>query len=104
MFAYNDPARYAYEHPKNKYYRFPYFDTGIFFKDKYTPYEYAYVYESDLENYEENNRLNNKIPIAIFAENKIGDGSFPIYKGKNAFWIMSGNIMSKMLHLIDVPY
>lgn len=50
-----------------------------------------YIFESDLD---ENIKVKN--PVAIFADNRFGDGSFPIFKGRNAFWIMSNDVEEKI--------
>lgn len=74
---------------------FPEFDTEIF-----DGKQYGYIYESDLE-INDGLTVNNTNPIAVFAENQYGDGYFPIYKGKNAYWIQSFNTMDMMMDFAD---
>lgn len=73
---------------------FPNFPTSILKK------EYDYIYESDLE-INKDRTVDSKKPIAIFAENQFGDGSFSIYKGTNAYWIMSNNTYEMLLEFAD---
>jgi hypothetical protein len=105
MFSFNDSKRVRpyvkSSKRKRKKIFFPEFDMDVLLPDKKTFYDYAYVYESDLEINKDNYDVVDKNPIAIFAQNKFGDGSFPIYKGKNAYWIMSENTHSKMFNLVN---
>jgi len=116
-FSFNDAKRvtpYMERKTKSGIYgeSFPYFDTGILLPDpirtksgkisrKITQSkEYTYVYETDLDINKNNMRADDRDPIAVFAENNYGDGQFPIYKGRNAYWIMSNNIHNKIMSLV----
>ncbi|XWV25814.1 hypothetical protein QJ857_gp1271 [Tupanvirus soda lake] len=79
---------------------FPEFDTAIFISNRQA-LEHAYVYDSDLDINKKNPDADNSNPIAIFASNHYGDGSFPIYQGRNAFWIMSSDVQDRMIELIN---
>lgn len=107
MFSYNDIG-YVKKYMKKENFKkkssfigmsFPAFDTSILISSKGV--HYSYVYESDLDINKNNSEANNEDPIAIFANNNYGDGSFPIYRGRNAFWIMSDNTWLRMLELIS---
>ena len=41
------------------------------------------------------------IPFALFAHNGFGDGGFPIYKGKDAYLILSGNMGNQIFDLAN---
>jgi hypothetical protein len=103
-FAFNDAGYIKkYEQPKKRRKKsllFPYFNTGIFFKPDRSVYDHVYVYEADLDINQGNPDADKSNPIAIFADNRFGDGSFPIYQGKNAFWIMSEDVHSAMFELV----
>ena len=62
--------------------------------DKYDAY---YLYENDLDKAVPRDK-----PIAIFAGNGYGDGSFDIFKGRNAFWIMSEPLQSTIFELMGI--
>jgi hypothetical protein len=113
-FAFND-ARYikqVYKVPKPRnvtksikaiYDVFPAIDMEKhwFFRSDRRIYEYTYIYDVDLDINKGNPTADKSNPIAIFADNGYGDGSaFPIYQGKNAFWIMSPIVYSKIFDLI----
>ncbi|XWV24581.1 ubiquitin-conjugating enzyme e2 [Tupanvirus deep ocean] len=108
MFAFNDAGyikKYINEKKSNitSFFgiSFPDFDTGIFITRDRKVLDYAYVYDSDLEINKGNTDADDNNPIAIFATNNFGDGSFPIYQGRNAFWIMSQDVQDRMLELIN---
>lgn len=81
----------------------------IFINEHKVPkHDAYYLYESDLHHtsdeeteptYSEANEV-----VAIIASNNYGDGTFPIYQGKNAYWIMSYDVMDKLLTLIGANY
>ncbi|ANB50824.1 hypothetical protein [Powai lake megavirus] len=97
MYSYNDHNRiskYFNKSSKSKFgIKFPDFNTKIFNK-----VNYDYIYESDLEKNKNINTNNN--PIAIFSNNYFGDGSFPIYRSGNNYWIMNYDTIDKIISLI----
>lgn len=60
-------------------------------------YDTYYVFGSDI-----NPNLKKNKPIAIFSNNGFGNGSFSILSAKNAFWIMSEFIETKIFHLLGI--
>ncbi|AVG46450.1 hypothetical protein [Acanthamoeba polyphaga mimivirus] len=98
MFSYNDHNRiskYLNKSSKSKFgVKFPDFSTKIFNK-----VDYDYIYESDLEKNKNYTDTDNN-PIAIFSNNHFGDGSFPIYRSGNNYWIMNYDTIEKIFSLI----
>lgn len=96
MFAYNDPTRVPYI--KRKTLWFPFFDTGIFLPPSSNRIkdDAYYLYESDLLDKSEET---DEEPIALFAENGFGDGSFPIFKSQYAYMIMSQKMYDMIIDL-----
>lgn len=113
MFSFIDYARVKKYLPKNNNQtvkkifgeQFPDFNIDIFQipKMKNSHKEYEFVLESDLIINENSIPNKSETPIAIFANNLSGDGSFHIYKGNNAYWIMSQDVHDEMIELIK-PY
>ena len=103
MFSFNDAGYIKKYVGINKTFlglSFPNFDTSILVAPKGDSRDYAYVYDSDLD-INKNYSVNQSDPIAIFAGNNFGDGIFPIYQGRNAFWIMSNRVWNRMIELVD---
>lgn len=103
MFSFNDAGRLENFKPqKNKRglgLRIPEFSTRIFTdkKNRITrPIDAYYIYESDFEKIQDNNESDTNDPVAIFAGNGYGDGSFSIYQGKGAYLIMSAGLYTKI--------
>ncbi|QTF49533.1 hypothetical protein qu_642 [Acanthamoeba polyphaga mimivirus] len=104
MFSFNDYVNIEPYLQKNKIkkssgfgLKFPEFSTKHF---SFTGSKPNYVYLEDLEDFvDDKSELVGKIndPIAVFVDNKFGDGSFPIYVGKNAFFIMNQDIMDTII-------
>ena len=102
MFAFNDYKRIKpYIHKKGikNFETFPDFNDNVFGTGK-SFVGHTYIYESDLIENQDDKFADKKIPIAIFAQNKYGDGYFPFYRGRNAYWIMSYNVESIMMNLV----
>lgn len=99
MFGYNDFSRIKkYIKPTKKTRLiFPTFDP-VFYDKHNKIRNYEYVYESDFMVNKNTTDVDDRHPIAIFADNGYGDGGFPIYKGKNAFLIMSHKLETLLLN------
>lgn len=70
-----------------------YFDKP--YTNKIKNYDAYYIYESDLTN-EDTSMIE---PIGILVGNGYGDGSFSIFKGSGAYFIMSANVENKINNL-----
>ncbi|BCS83422.1 hypothetical protein QLL95_gp0701 [Cotonvirus japonicus] len=106
MFSFNDSARLIkYQNKKNPSgfgYYFPYFDGKLLSRKNSSGYIYESDFDDKIKKNNKNNKTNNNIdPIAIFVDNQYGDGSFPIYKGKNSFWIMGNHTKELIISLIN---
>lgn len=102
MFSFNDCGYIKKYVKKREYLFFPDFETDIFIdkKDKKI-LNHSYVYDADLDINIDNNNADSRNPIAIFADNKYGDGTFSVYRGQNAFWIMSYLVGINLLNLTN---
>lgn len=61
-----------------------------------------YIYENNLDDYDPSkNKTPNKNPVALFTGNGYGDGFFPIFKGSNAYFIMSSALYNKIFNFVD---
>jgi len=107
MFAYNDYKRIS---KYVKLYKKQWFGVGSIHFDTSivigkTPNQIgtkdAYrIYESDIEN--NTNKNNNRDPVMIIAGNGAGDGSYTIYKGSNAYFIMADQTQEQILKLLGI--
>jgi hypothetical protein len=60
-------------------------------------YDAYYLYNYNFEFFEKNSYDRDEEPLGIFIGNGYGDGNFNIYKGKDAYLIMSYDLQDKLM-------
>ena len=109
MFSFNDAAwlKWYASNRDNKIKKifgkkFPDFSTNVLIRSSRHQIDGTdayYVYDSDIN--KKSSEEHDDDPVAIFAGNGFGDGSFPIFKGTNAYLIMSYDLEDKIFALFD---
>lgn len=108
MFAYCDYARVKpFFQRKDVFPEFYVFGKGS--RNKINGFDAYYVYQSDFrvrkgKQLMEIPNTNHTEPVALFAGNGFGDGTFLIYKSVNGYFIMSLDVENKLMDMLGINF